>query len=169
MLLPLVLLAILIPTALGALVISNILSSTFTVADQPFVVAWVGENPNSVTMLKNNQYVYNISVHNISPNVYTYQNSTLHVKIIPPSPISDATSGSRSIWLLQCERNGHGCTLATPTTSGSELNYMLTLPSEFSFGAPINPGQTVYVVIKLTFADSAPVGQYIIQASVSSW
>jgi hypothetical protein len=169
LLLSLALLAVFIPTALGAIVLSNMLSSTFTVSDSPFVIGWVGANPNSANILKNNQYVYNISVHNVSPDIYTYQNSTLVVKIIPPSPINSADSSQSSpIWLLQAERSGLGATPAHPTTLGNVLTYKLTLPSELSFGAPINPGQTIYVVIYLTFRDSAPVGQYTIQASVSS-
>lgn len=170
LLLSLALLLTIIPTALGAVLLSNTLTSTFTVTDQPFVIDWVGANPNSVAMLKNNQYVYNISVHNVSPDTYTYQNSTLVVKIIPPSPINNADSSPSSpIWFLQAERSGLGATPAHSTTLGNVLTYMLTLPSELSFGAPINPGQTIYVVIYLTFRDSAPVGQYTIQASVSSW
>ncbi len=171
LLLSLSLLAVFIPTALGAIVLSNMLSSTFTVSDSPFVIGWEGANPNSVTMLKNNPYVYNISVHNVSPNTYTYQNSTLVVKIIPPSPINSAPPGldSSPIWLSQHERNGNLGVPVAPSTVGSVLTYMLTLPSEYSFGAPINPGQTIYVVINLTFRDSAPVGQYSIQASVSSY
>lgn len=170
LLLSLSLLAVFIPTALGAIVLSNMLSGTFTVSDSPFVIGWVGANPNSATMLKNNPYVYNVSVHNVSPDTYTYQNSTLVVKIIPPSPINsaDLLSQSSAIRFLQAERTGLGATLAHPTTFGNVLTYELTLPSEYSFGAPINPGQTIYVVIYLTFRDNAPVGQYMIEASVSS-
>ncbi len=164
MLIALSLLAVLIPTTLGALILSNTLSSTFTVSDQPFVVSWVGTDPNTATMIKNNEYVYNVSVQNVSPNAYT--KVRLEVKIFPPSPItsSDQSSPSSPIFILQ--RDPLVNPASGPTTLGSVLTYIMFLPSDIGFNEPMNPGQTAHIGIGLTFRDSAPVGQYRIQVSV---
>ena len=159
MLFSLALIAILIPTTVASVLLSNTLTGSFNTAQASVILSWNGRSPNDDgTLLINASYNYYLRIENPSANSINNTRVVLHVSMssnCPDGAFKVRVDGTPISWSLKS-----GPDLSGNTANSYTYNLLnnMTIPAHYNSAAS---GGDFEVTIQLT-AD-APLCQYTYQ------